>query len=152
MIDRPIYGKQKWDAMKKVLGENFSKNKIENYYDFIQLAELGLDGKILENFRQYFNLSINATADLLNVSEPTLYRWANSNKKIEQQHSVKLYELTELFLHGISVFETNKNFFTWLDLPNRSMGGLKPFKVLELPGGTAKVKAIIGRIEHGVFS
>jgi putative toxin-antitoxin system antitoxin component (TIGR02293 family) len=63
-----------------------------------------------------------------------------------------LFELTDLFLYGSDVFESRENFFKWLDLPNRALGGLTPKELLEIPGGISKVKDLLGRIEHGVYS
>ena len=101
-----------------VLGKKHMTSAIENPFDFIQIANKGIDAAVINNFRDYFNLSRNAFAHMLNISEPTLYRWTKANKSLDRNFSVKLFEIADLFLYGIEVFEDKDNFFKWLDLPN----------------------------------
>jgi putative toxin-antitoxin system antitoxin component (TIGR02293 family) len=89
---------------------------------------------------------------MLNISSPTLYRWIKSNKSLDRNYSILLFELTDLFLYGAEVFDSKENFMKWLKLPNTALGGLEPQELLEIPGGISKVKDIVGRIDYGVFS
>lgn len=141
-----------YDNLKSVLGKKNVRGKLESSFDFIQLASKGLNAIIIKNFRDYFGISREETAQMLNVSSPTLYRWIKSNKKLERNVSILLFELTDLFLYGSQVFRNQESFFKWLDLPNVALGGLEPQDLLELPGGIAKVKDVLGRIEYGVYS
>ena len=141
-----------YKKLKEILGKNYVKGEIENSFDFIHIAEKGIDANIVKNFRIYFGLSRDITAEMLNISAPTLYRWMKSNKKLEKNYSIKLFEITDLFLYGIEVFEDKENFFKWLNLSNLALGGLKPIELIEIPGGISKVRDILGRIEHGVYS
>jgi putative toxin-antitoxin system antitoxin component (TIGR02293 family) len=136
----------------KVLGKRHVKSKIESPYDFIHIASKGISAEVIKNFRDYFNISREDTANMLNISSPTLYRWIKSNKFLDRNYSILLFELTDLFLYGTEVFSSKDNFIKWLNLPNTALGGLEPQDLLEVPGGIAKVKDIIGRIEHGVYS
>src|SRR5690606_16754531 len=111
----------------------------------------GVSANIIVNFRNHVNIPRAYAAELLNVSEPTIYRWIRSNKMLERNYSVQLFELTDLFLYGSEVFENKSNFFKWLELPNTALGGLEPKELLEVPGGVSKVKELLGRIEHGVY-
>ena len=136
----------------KVLGEKYAKEKVDSPFDFIRIANQGIDANVIDNFRTYFALPLGQTAHLLNVSEPTIYRWTKANRKLDQNFSVKLLEVTALFLYGSEVFGSQDNFFKWLSLPNTALGGMKPQELIEIPGGISKVKDTLGRIEHGVYS
>lgn len=136
----------------QVLGEGNIKGTIESPFDFIHIAMDGMKAVVIKNFNQYFNISKEDTADMLNISSPTLYRWIKSNKNLDKNYSIIIFELTDLFLYGIDVFGSKDNFAKWLNLPNTALGGLEPQDLLEVPGGIAKVKDVIGRIEHGVYS
>ena len=138
--------------LAEILGKEFFLTDVESPFDFVQLATKGISAKIIKNFRSYFNISRNVAADMLNISEPTLYRWIKADKILDKNYSVQLFELTDLFLYGIEVFKNQDNFFKWLKLPNTALGGLEPQILLELPGGVSKVRDILGRIEHGVYS
>jgi len=141
-----------YDDLQKILGKKYIRTKIESPFDFITIASKGVNANIIVNFRNHFNIPRSYASELLNVSEPTIYRWIRSNKKLDRNYSVQLFELTDLFLFGSEVFESKINFFKWLELPNVALGGLEPKELLEVPGGIAKVKDLLGRIEHGVYS
>jgi putative toxin-antitoxin system antitoxin component (TIGR02293 family) len=40
----------------------------------------------------------------------------------------------------------------WLQRPNRALSGRQPLSLLDTDLGAREVEAILGRIEHGVFS
>ncbi|MFO7978505.1 MAG: antitoxin Xre/MbcA/ParS toxin-binding domain-containing protein [Bacteroidales bacterium] len=141
-----------YDKLVSILGKKYIRSDIHNPFDFIALASKGINAHVILNFRKHFNIPRGFAAELLNVSEPTVYRWIRENKKLERNFSVQLFELADLFLTGSEVFESKENFFKWLELPNTAFGGLQPKELLEVPGGIAKVRDLLGRIEHGVYS
>ena len=138
--------------LTEILGEKHLKTKVESPFDFIQIAKEGVSADVIKNFGGYFKLSRELMAAMLNVSAPTLYRWTKSNKNLDRNFSVKLFEITDLFLFGSEVFGNDRNFFKWLNLPNTALGGMEPIELIEIPGGVSKVRDVIGRIEHGVYS
>ncbi len=136
----------------EILGKKYLKAKIENPYDFIHIATRGVNANVIKNFRIYFNLPRESTAQMLNISEPTLYRWIKANKNLDRNFSVKLFEIADLFLYGSEIFGGKDNFFKWLNLPNTALGGMEPQELVDIPGGVSKIKDVLGRIEHGVYS
>ena len=152
MIDRFDSTTTHYKKLIDILGKKYVTSKVESPFDFIQIASDGVNAMVVKNFRQYFNLSLNSTAEMLNVSEPTLYRWAKANKKLDRNFTVKLFEITDLLLFGSEVFGNKTNFFKWFNLPNTALGGMEPQELVEIPGGISKVKDILGRIEHGIYS
>ncbi len=143
---------QHYDELTRILGKKYIKSNIESPFDFITIASKGLNANMILNFRNHFAIPREFTAKLLNVSEPTIYRWIKQNKKLERNYSIQLFELADLFLYGSEVFENTENFFKWLDLQNTALGGLAPKELLEIPGGISKVRDLLGRIEYGVYS
>ena len=141
-----------YDELIRILGKKYIKSNIDSPFDFITIASKGLNANTISNFRNHFEISRSLTALLLNVSEPTIYRWIKANKKLERNYSVQLFELADLFLYGSEVFENKENFFKWLNLQNTALGGLEPKELLEVPGGISKVRDLLGRIEYGVYS
>lgn len=138
--------------LKEILGKKYIKSEISSSFDFISIASEGVDAHIIDNFKAHFNFHLDFVAELLNISAPTIYRWIKENKKLDRNYSVQLLELTYLFLYGIEVFQSQSNFFKWLNIPNNALGGLEPKELLDIPNGMTKVKDLIGRIEHGVYS
>ncbi len=141
-----------FEELRVVLGKEFIRSKFESPFDFIKIANNGVNANVIKNFRNYFNLSLNSTAHMLNISEPSIYRWTKANKTLERNISVKLFEISELFLVGSEVLGSKENFFKWLNLPNTAFGGMQPSELIEIPEGVSKVRDTLGRIEHGVYS
>lgn len=138
--------------LRVVLGKKYIRANVESPYDFIHIASKGLSANIINNFRDYFDLSLNETAHMLNVSEPSIYRWVKTDKKLERNLAIKLFEISELFLLGTEIFGSRENFFKWLDLPNTALGGMQPNDLIDIPEGVSKVRDVLGRIEYGVYS
>lgn len=141
-----------YEQLRDILGKKNVRTKIESPFDFITIASKGVSVNIIVNFRNHFNIPRAFLAELLNVSEPTIYRWIRGNKKLDKNYSVQIFELADLFLYGTEVFEDQHAFFKWLELPNTALGGLEPKELSEVPGGVAKVRELLGRIDHGVYS
>ncbi len=141
-----------YKTLINILGRKHIGAKIESPFDFISIASKGVSAQVISNFRKYFNIPRELTAEMLNVSTPTIYRWIRENKKLERNFSIQLFELADLFLYGTEVFQNDEKFFKWLKLPNTALGGLEPQDLLEIPGGVSKVKDLLGRIEYGVYS
>ncbi|HYX08582.1 MAG TPA: antitoxin Xre/MbcA/ParS toxin-binding domain-containing protein [Bacteroidales bacterium] len=141
-----------YKKLKEVLGKKYITDELESPFDFIHIAKKGINANVIKNIRIYFDLPRSIIAEMLNISEPTLYRWTKANKNLEKNYTIKLFEIADLFLYGIDVFESKENFFKWLNLPNTALGGLEPIELIEIPDGISKVRDIIGRFEHGVYS
>ena len=152
MIKNTELTTEHYKKLINVLGRKYLRDIVESPFDFIHIAKKGINANVIINFIRYFELPRDIVADMLNISSPTLYRWTKYNKHLERNYSIKLFEITDLFLYGIEVFESKENFFKWLNLPNTAIGGLEPLELIEMPDGVSKVRDIIGRIEHGVYS
>jgi len=141
-----------YKTLLDILGRKYIRAKIESPYDFISIASRGVNAHVIVNFRKHFDIPRESAAEMLNVSAPTIYRWVRENKKLDRNYSVQLFELADLFLFGIEVFQNKENFFKWLKLPITALGTFQPQKLLEIPGGVYKVRDLLGRIEYGVYS
>lgn len=141
-----------YKTLVDILGREHINAEVESPYDFITLASKGISAQVISNFRKYFNIPRDQTAEMLNVSAPTIYRWIRENKKLERNYSIQLFELADLFLYGTEVFQKYDDFFKWLKLPNTALGGLEPQNLLDIPVGVSKVRDLLGRIEYGVYS
>lgn len=152
MIEESKTTTDHYEKLAAVLGRNNVPDKIESQFDFIRFASAGINVNVIGNFSSYFNLSKELVSQILDISEPTLYRWIKSNKILDRNFSVKLFEIADLFLYGEEVFGKRDAFFKWIYLPNDALGGMEPQELIEIPGGVSKVKDILGRIEYGVYS
>ena len=91
-------------------------------------------------------------ADLVGISIRTLFKWIKSDKSLTQNYSVKVLEMTDLFLYGESTFKSREGFLRWIGSPNTALGGMAPAKLMSMPEGLSKVRDLLGGIEQGVYS
>ncbi len=152
IIEKSRTSTRHYQHLREILGKEYIKSEIESPFDFISLATQGIDTSIILNFQKHFEIPRSFVAELLNVSEPTIYRWIKGKKKLDRNFSIQLFELADLFLFGAEIFESKEAFFEWLHLPSLALGGLQPREVLAVPNGIGKVRDLIGHIEYGVYS
>jgi putative toxin-antitoxin system antitoxin component (TIGR02293 family) len=140
-----------YQKLTEILGKRYIQFEVQNPFDVIRLANKGVSSKVIANFRKYFNLPRESTAMILNVSEPTIYRWVKENKNLDKISTIKLFEVADMFLYGAEVFEDQTIFMQWLKMPNKALGGMQPIELIELPEGISKIRDELGKIEHGIF-
>ncbi len=73
-------------------------------------------------------------------------------RRLSAMESDRLYRLARVAAHAEEVFGGPEKAGTWLLRPNRALGKAVPFELLDTDEGTRQVEAVLGRIEHGVFS
>lgn len=66
--------------------------------------------------------------------------------------SERIYELAGLFGLGYRVFDSQEDFKLWLMTPSRTLGGKKPFELLDSSFGFQLVENEIIRVQHNVYS
>ncbi|MEQ9165305.1 MAG: helix-turn-helix domain-containing protein, partial [Fulvivirga sp.] len=87
IVEKSRTSTRHYQHLKEILGKEYIQSKIESPFDFISLAAKGIDASIILNFRNHFNIPRSFAAELLNVSEPTIYRWVKSKKKLDRNFS-----------------------------------------------------------------
>lgn len=135
-----------------LLGKENTGSTISSSLDFIEIGEKGLPAISVVSVMGKFNINIHEMANFLGVESDSLLFWIKKNIQLDQPRSVKLLELSSLFFYGEEVFHTVENFLIWIKRPNRAFGGMRPVKLMEMPEGLSKIRDLLGRIEHGVYS
>ncbi|HSK12320.1 MAG TPA: antitoxin Xre/MbcA/ParS toxin-binding domain-containing protein [Phnomibacter sp.] len=115
------------------------------------LAKQGITKVTFEHFKERAGLDYNQLAHILGVARNTLI-----NKKgletFDITISEKLIGIAEVYTHGFDAFGNGSAFHQWLQRPNKGLGGIIPFSLLDTQYGRQEIHTILGRIEWGVFS
>ena len=91
-------------------------------------------------------------ADFLGVSERTLVRnKAKVDYVFESIPSEKILELAEVTSLGRDVFDSEEQFYLWLNTPNFALGNLVPFELLKDSYGKEMVMNELHKIDYGIF-
>lgn len=69
-----------------------------------------------------------------------------------KETSERIYELAKLYSLGYEVFDSELSFKQWLKSPSKSLGGKKPFDLLDSSLGFQVIESEIIRIQFNVYS
>lgn len=111
----------------------------------------GLSYHSFDTVRERLQLSLPEAASVLNMTLRTLAR-RRIEKKLAADESDRLYRLTRVATHAVSVLGTEEKAAAWLRRANRALGGESPLQVLDTDIGTRQVEDVLGRLEHGLIS
>jgi putative toxin-antitoxin system antitoxin component (TIGR02293 family) len=109
----------------------------------------GLPYRSLESLRERLRLSVPEAANVLHMPARTMARRRQS-RKLDPVESDRLYRIARVAGQAVSVFGTEEKATTWLQRPNRALGGELPIRLLDTDVGARQVEDILGRIEHGI--
>ncbi|WP_432714074.1 type II RES/Xre toxin-antitoxin system antitoxin [Pedobacter sp.] len=90
-------------------------------------------------------------ADFLDVSTKSLHRYKKTSKSFKSIQSEKIIEMFEVTKVGLDVFGEMEKFKLWLEIPNFSLGNLKPIELLKDSYGKELVLNELTRINYGIL-
>lgn len=91
-------------------------------------------------------------AEFLGISPRTMLRnKAKRDYVFDSIPSEKILELAEVTSLGKEVFDSEEQFYLWLNTPNFALGGLKPLELLKDSYGKEMVVNELHKIDMGIF-
>jgi putative toxin-antitoxin system antitoxin component (TIGR02293 family) len=90
-------------------------------------------------------------AQLLGVSVRTLARWTQSSR-LDPVAGDRLDRASRLLDTAVEVLEDQAAAVAWLRSPQRALGNAVPLELASTDIGTRAVEALLGRMEHGVYT
>lgn len=120
-------------------------------FEKIGMIRKGISKKDLENLKEKAGLDYNQLSKVLSVARATLINKKGSDK-FDIDISEKIVSVADIYSYGYEVFEDERRFNDWIFHPNRALGGVSPYDLLDNQYGRDEVKSLIGRIDYGVYS
>ena len=71
--------------------------------------------------------------------------------RLKKEDSDGIVRVARIVAHAVETLG-NERGLRWLHLPNPALGGKKPIDLLDTEVDARLVDAVLGRINHGVFS
>jgi putative toxin-antitoxin system antitoxin component (TIGR02293 family) len=90
-------------------------------------------------------------ARVIGLPARTLAR-RKKERRLRADESDRLLRLARVAAVAEEALGARENAGQWLQKPNRALGGVTPLELLDTDLGAEEVVAILGRIEHGVYS
>ncbi len=96
-------------------------------------------------------LSEGRLAGLLGLSRATLHRRKKAGS-LDRLESDRLVRYARLFSRAADALGGEERARSWLAAPARAFGGETPLDFADTEVGAREVEALLGRLQHGVFS
>ena len=140
-------------AIAEVLGGRKAlRHRVETSSDLERATREGLSVNSLEMLAQELSMSRVAVAKLLGISERTLTRRANSDRRLTSAESDRVVRLARILALAKETLGNMERASRWLQTPNRALEGDKPIDRLDTDIGVRSVEQVLGRIEYGLYS
>lgn len=115
-------------------------------------VEAGLPYRAIEHLRRNLDLPMSRLAELVDIRPRTLSR-RREEGRLGPDESDRLLRASRVFGRALELFEGDAvGARSWLERPQRALGGAVPLDLLRTELGAREVEDLIGRLEHGVFS
>jgi putative toxin-antitoxin system antitoxin component (TIGR02293 family) len=117
----------------------------------IEAVTQGLPVELARELGAKLEIPQETLAALLHLTPRTLQRRFETDT-LGLAESERICELSRVFSRASEVLESDAAAVQWLKSPVQALGWKKPLDLAHTLIGLRQVEAILGRIEHGVFS
>lgn len=134
-------------SMKSLLGIDTADN-----LKLAKKVESGLPFDAFERVGRVSGLPLESLRTAVRIAPRTLTRRRQENR-LSPEESDRLVSVSRLLSLTIDLFEGDiRAALDWFTSENRALGGISALEAASTEVGSREVEALIGRLEHGVFS
>jgi len=142
----------KASAVAKVLGgEKTLGKRVSSQQELISAVRRGLRTSTIDAVIKELDTPRAEVLPTLRIARRTMERRKLTGRLLPEE-SERVYRLAKILALAESVLGTREKARHWLNAPNRALGNVSPFSLLETEAGTDEVTNVLGRIEFGVYS
>jgi putative toxin-antitoxin system antitoxin component (TIGR02293 family) len=120
--------------------------------EWVQRIRRGLPAASALAFKDTLGLTNEQLASVLGVSLRTVARLDPAKSHLDPVSGDRLVRSARLYAIAAEVLEDGEAAAQWLKSPQRALGGAIPLELAQTDVGTRAVEALLGRMEHGVFT
>jgi len=113
----------------------------------------GLPIAEFDALRELLGLPVEALAAKVGISIATLSRRRRSDQPLDAGHGDRVVRFARLFRLAVGLHDGDEQAAReWLRRPARALDGAAPLEHADTEAGAREVEALIGRVEHGVYT
>lgn len=120
--------------------------------EWVRRIQAGLPAAAAVAFKEALRLTNAELAAVLGISPRTLARLDPAKTRLDPVSGDRLTRAARLYSIAAEVLEDAQAAARWLKSPQRALGGAVPLQLAETDVGTRAVEALLGRMEHGVYT
>ena len=118
----------------------------------LQTIENGLPFRCYERLSRNTGIPTDRLLELVDIPRRTLLRRKHEGR-FSPNESDRLLRAARLFGKALDLFEGDRQaVLDWLSTRQTAIGGAVPLDLARSETGAREVEAVLGRLEHGVFS
>ena len=140
-------------AILEVLGgPKAVSRRPQSLHEWVESIRAGLPVASALAFKNALHLTNAELADLLGVNARTVLRWIPGKSKLDVASGDRLVRTAHLYTLTAEVLEDDEAAVGWLRSPQEALNGAVPLELAATDVGTRAVEALLGRMEHGVYT
>ena len=120
--------------------------------EWVERIRSGLPAASAMAFKEALGLTNEQLASVLGVSPRTVARLDPAKSHLDAVSGDRLVRAARLYAIAADVLEDSAAAAHWLKSPQRALGAAVPLELAETDVGSRAVEALLGRMEHGVFT
>jgi putative toxin-antitoxin system antitoxin component (TIGR02293 family) len=120
--------------------------------EWVECIRAGLPAASALAFKRALELTNDELAAVLGVSLRTVARLDPASSRLDAVSGDRLVRSARLYAIATEVLEDAGSAVQWLKAPQRALGGAIPLELAQTDVGARAVEALLGRMEHGVFT
>ena len=120
--------------------------------EWVARIQSGLPAASAFAFKEALGLTNEELASILCVSPRTLARLNPAKSRLDLASGDRLVRSARLFAIATEVLEEAPAAARWMKAPQRALGGAVPLDLAQTDVGARAVEALLGRMEHGVYT
>ncbi len=120
--------------------------------EWVARIRSGLPAASALAFKAALDLTNEELASVLGVSPRTVARLDPVKSHLDPVSGDRLVRSARLYAIATEVLEDAAAAAQWLKSPQRALGGAIPLELAQTDVGSRAVEALLGRMEHGVFT
>jgi len=119
--------------------------------EWVARIRSGLPAASALTFKAALGLTKKELASVLGVEPRTVAR-LDANSRLDPVSGDRLVRSARLYAIAAEVLENGSAAARWLKSPQPALGGAVPLELAQTDIGSRAVEALLGRMEHGVFT
>ena len=120
--------------------------------EWVERIRSGLPAASALAFKKALGLTNEELASVLGVSLRTVARLDPAKSHLDPVSGDRLVRSARLYAIASEVLEDATAAARWLKSSQRALGGAVPLELAQTDVGSRAVEALLGRMEHGVFT
>lgn len=132
-------------------GQRVLKQRVREEEDLGAVVRAGLPSATLRELAMRMKTSVSFLIEVAGLNRRTLERRLSHGQRLKREESDGVVRLARIVAHACDTLG-DENGLRWLQEPQRTLRGKRPIDLLDTEADARRVEALLGRIDHGVFS